>query len=85
MDLRVKVAIWEKNELKNKAPPVRRTADLALFSLPRSLFQQEDKKDKSERAFVLLQQGFFMLRERDGTGEGGLCVCVRLGADDWGV
>ncbi len=51
MDLRVKVAIWEKNELKNKAPPVRRTADLALFSLPHVLFQQEDKKDKSERLF----------------------------------
>ncbi len=51
MDLRVKVAILEKNELKNKVPLVRRTADLALFSLPRVLFQQEDKKDKSEHLF----------------------------------
>lgn len=79
MDLRVKVAIWEKNELKNKAPPVQRTADLALFSLPHVLFQQEDKKDKSERLF------FSSRVWRDVTGEGGLCVCVRLDADDRGV
>ncbi len=83
MDLRVKVAIWEKNELKNKVPPVRRTADLALFSLPRVLFQQEDKKDKSECLFS--SSRVFMLRERDAKREGGLCVCVRLDADDWGV
>lgn len=51
MDLRVKVAISEKNEQKNKAPPVQRTADLALFSLPHVLFQQEDEEDNSEHLF----------------------------------
>lgn len=51
MDLRVKAAISEKNELKNQAPPVQRTADLALFSLPHVLVQQEDEKDNSEHLF----------------------------------
>ncbi len=62
MDLRVKVAIWEKNELKNKVPPARRTADLALFSLPRVLFQREDKKIRA--SVFLLQQGSYVMRER---------------------
>lgn len=64
MDLRVKVAISEKNELKNKAPPVQRTADLALFSLPQVLLQQGDEKDNGYRLFF--SGRVLMLRLREG-------------------
>ncbi|KAL0170850.1 hypothetical protein M9458_035446, partial [Cirrhinus mrigala] len=80
MDLRVKVAISEKNELKNKAPPVHRTADLALFSLPHVLFRREDEKDNGGRLFfsgtlLTLRQGERETSEMQPTTEDRVFVC----------